>query len=189
MVRQLRAGVLGAQIAQTAKAAKTAKAAMCLCVLCILCARGVGAETLDRVLAVAAGQVILLSDVTAARDLGLQTATGAADPIRALLGKLVDRELVLAEVERYAPPEPDAAAVDRALQRLRDRFPSEQAFQAVLNRSGIDDKHVREMVRQDLRVAAYLDQRFASAGDRRTQLVDDWIAGLRRRGDVIYVTR
>jgi hypothetical protein len=149
------------------------------------------AEVLDRVLAVAAGQVILLSDVTAARDLGLQSTDGAADPIRAVLTKLIERELVLAEVDRYAPPEPDAAAVDRGVEALRARFSSHDAFTAALAKSGIDENHVRETVRQDLRVAAYLEQRFATAGDRRAQLVADWMAGLRRRGDVIdlYLTR
>ncbi len=149
------------------------------------------AETLDRVLAVVGGQVILLSDVTAARELGLQDADGAGDPIRVVLNKLVDRELVLAEVDRYAPPEPDARAIDRGVASVRGRFPSPQAFATTLERSGIDENHVREIVRQDLRVVAYLNQRFATAGDRRTQLINDWMAGLRRRGDVIdmYLTR
>ena len=67
------------------------------------------AETIDRVLAIVAGQLITLSDVTAARELGLDGAasqTRAADPVRAVLNTLIDRELVLAEVERYAPSEP-----------------------------------------------------------------------------------
>jgi hypothetical protein len=104
---------------------------------------------------------------------------------------LIERELVLAEVDRYAPPEPDAAAVDRGVEALRARFSSRDAFTAALAKSGIDENHVRETVRQDLRVAAYLEQRFATAGDRRGQLVADWMAGLRRRGDVIdlYLTR
>ena len=72
----------------------------------------VRAETIDRVLAVVAGQLITLTDVTAAIDLGLQSADGAADPVRAVLSRLIDRELVLAEVDRYAPPEPTAGAVD-----------------------------------------------------------------------------
>ena len=41
----------------------------------------VRAETIDRVLAVAANQLITQSDVTAAIDLGLQSADGAADPV------------------------------------------------------------------------------------------------------------
>ena len=147
------------------------------------------AETIDRVLAVVAGQLITLSDVTAAGDLGLQSADAASDPVRAILTKLIDRELVLVEVDRYAPPEPLAEAVDRDVQRVRDRFASQPAFDAALARSGIDDKHLRETIRQDLRMRAYLDQRFTTT-DRRQALVNDWMTGLRRRGDVIdlYLT-
>jgi hypothetical protein len=143
------------------------------------------AETIDRVLAVVSGQLITLTDVTGAADLGLQTPDGAADPVRGVLNKLIDRELVLAEVDRYAPPEPSAAAVDREIARVRERFASASAFDAALARSGIDEKHLRETLRQDLRMRAYLDQRFSTAGDRRTVLIDDWMAGLRRRGVVV----
>ena len=143
------------------------------------------AETIDRVLAVVAGQLITLTDVTAARDLGLQPADNAADPVRAVLSKLIDRELILAEVDRYAPPEPTAEAVDREVERIRARFTSADGLASALARSGIDEKHLRETVRQDLRIRAYLDQRFASAQERRQTLMDDWLTGLRRRGDVV----
>src|SRR4051794_40729505 len=143
------------------------------------------AEILDRVLAVVAGRLIMLSDVTAARDLRLVAADAGADPIRAVLTQLIDRELVLVEVDRYAPPEPSAAAVDAEVQRVRDRFASQADLDAALARSGLDSQHLRETLRQDLRMRAYLDQRFAGAGDRREALVDEWMAGLRRRGDVM----
>ena len=143
------------------------------------------AETIDRVLAVVAGQLITLTDVTAALDLRLQTTDGAADPVRAVLSKLIDRELILSEVDRYAPPEPTAEAVDREVLRVLARFPSQDALDAALARSGIEEKHLRETLRQDLRMRAYLDQRFTAASDRRQALLDDWMAGLRRRGDVI----
>jgi hypothetical protein len=143
------------------------------------------AETIDRVLAVVAGQLITLTDVTAARDLGLQAADNAADPVRAILSKLIDRELVLAEVDRYAPPEPAADAIEREVERIRARFSSADGLASALARSGIDEKHLREIIRQDLRIRAYLDQRFASAPERRQTLMDDWMTGLRRRGDVV----
>jgi hypothetical protein len=143
------------------------------------------AELIDRVLAVVGGQLITLTDVTAARDLRLVPPETTPDPIRAVLSKLVDRELVLAEVERYAPPEPTAEAVDVEVRRVRARFESDAAFDAALARSGIDEKHLRETLRQDLRIRAYLDQRFSTASDRREAALDEWMAGLRRRGDVI----
>jgi len=144
------------------------------------------AETIDRVLAVVAGQIITLSDVTAARELGLQSTANAPDPIRAVLSKLMDRELVLAEVERYAPPEPPADAIDREVARIRGRFSSAAGFESALAQSGLDERRLREIVRQDLRIRAYEDQRFAAADpDRRQMLIDEWVAGLRRRTDII----
>ena len=143
------------------------------------------AEVIDRVLAVVSGSLITLSDVNAAYDLGLVKPRDAGDRVRDVLSQLIDRELQLAEVDRYAPPEPSAADVDREVQTVRSRFPSLEAFEAVLARSGIDLAHLRETMRETLRIRAYLDQRFSAGDARRQQVVDDWIAGLRRRADII----
>jgi hypothetical protein len=154
-------------------------------VLTAISVRG-SAETIDRVLAVVAGQIITLSDVNAARALGLQSPGDAGDPVRVVLTKLVDRELVLAEVERYAPPEPATDAVDREIGAIRGRFPPGESFDAALARFGFDDRRLREIVRQDLRIRTYEDQRFAAADPaRRQSLIDEWVAGLRRRADII----
>jgi hypothetical protein len=147
----------------------------------LLASRVAIAETIDRVLAVVAG------DVTAATELGLVTPLGAADPIRDVLSQLIDRELELAEVERYAQPEPTAEAVDNAVQMVRARFATPQAFAAVLLRSGIDEQHLRGTLRENLRIRAYLDQRFATSAQPRQQLIDEWLAGLRRRAEILDI--
>jgi hypothetical protein len=162
-------------------------------VVCVaVIASGVArAETIDRVLAIAGGQVILLSDVSAALEFGLVSDDRGADRdtdrIGAALAKLITRGLVLVEVNRYAPPEPSDDAIARELAMVRTRFPSQQAFEAALDRSGITDAHLRETVRENLRIRAYIEQRFAGAESeaRRLALVDEWIAGLRRRSDVV----
>jgi hypothetical protein len=156
-----------------------------IALLAVLATGVVRAETIDRVLAVVAGQLITQTDVTAAADLGLQTADGAADPVRAVLNKLIDRELVLAEVDRYAPAEPTTEAVSGEIRRVRQRFASAADFDAALARSGIDEPHLRETLRQDLRIRAYLDQRFSATPDRGLHAVDEWTASLRRRGGVV----
>jgi len=149
--------------------------------------RSVGAETIDRVLAVAGGQIITLSDVIAMRELGLMTDDGAPDPVETVLHKLIDRDLVLVEVERYAPAEPDLSAIDRELGAIRARFGSAQAFAGALARFGMNEARLREIVREDLRIRAYLAERFTGAEDesRRLALVNDWIAGLRRRASIV----
>lgn len=152
--------------------------------LCLFASRTSG-EVIDRVLAVVTGSIITLSDVNAASDLGLVTPRASGDRVRDVLSQLIDRELQLAEVNRYAPPEPSAADVDREVQTVRSRFPSPETFEAVLARSGIDLAHLHETVRENLRIRAYLDQRFSVSDERRRQVVEDWIAGLRRRADVI----
>jgi hypothetical protein len=144
----------------------------------------VAAETIDRVLAVVAGQVILLTDVNAARELGLQTAQGS-DPVRAVLSKLIDRQLMLVEVDRYSPPEPTAASIEQAAAEVRARFATAEAFESELAHYGIDEQHLRETLRQDLRIRAYLEQRFPPADVRRESLIEEWVASLRRRGDVV----
>jgi len=158
-----------------------------LCILALAAQPARVDETIDRVLALVAGQPITLTDVTAARDLGLVPAEATADPVRAVLSKLIERELILAEVDRYAPPEPSDATVDHEVEQVRARFPSPQAFDLVLARSGIDVRHLRQTLREDLRIRTYLDQRFAVPGAERPRqaLVDEWVAGLRRRADVI----
>jgi hypothetical protein len=157
-------------------------------VLAIALAGGVArAEMIDRVLAVAGGQVILLSDVTAALELGLVTDDGAADRVGAALAKLISRDLVLVEATRYAPPEPADADVEKEMASVRARFPSAAAFNAVFERSGLTDMQLRTIVRENLRIRAYIAQRFTGAEDetRRLMLIDEWVAGLRQRSDVV----
>lgn len=143
-------------------------------------------EVIERVLAVAGGDLIMLSDVRAARELGLIDPGRASDPDREVLTRLIDRALVLAEVDRYQPPEPAADAVDAQLAAIRARFASPAALNAALTRLGLDQDRLRAQVREDLRIRAYLDQRFASEnGPPRERAIAEWIAGLRRRADVV----
>lgn len=151
---------------------------------------GAADELIDRVLAVAGGEVITLSDVRASRELGRVAVGDAPDPVRVVLSQLIDRALVLAEVDRFAPPEPAASTIDAAFDGVVAHFPSPQAFDATLARLGIDRTFVRELLREDLRIRAYLDQRFtADTQAQQRSMVDEWIAGLRRRADVVDLYR
>ena len=140
----------------------------------ILIGAGVGlphAEVIDRMLAVVAGDVVLQSDVRAAREFGLVSFDSTApDADREVLARLIDRALVLAEVDRFAPPEPAATAVDTLVAAIRARFTTDQQYAATLVVVGIEERHLRERVRQDLRMTAYLDQRFTTVPPSEDEL-------------------
>lgn len=119
-------------------------------------------EVIDRVLAVVAGEIITQSDVDGAVALGLVATTGAQDRRGAALDRLIERQLMLREVRRYMPPEPAQAAVEQRLQTLRQRFSSPAALTEALAISGVDEVRLSEFVRDDLRIEAYLEERFAS---------------------------
>ncbi len=118
------------------------------------------ADVIDRVLAVVSGTIITLSEARAAILLGFVNTTGAADPIDAALKALIDRELVLDELDRSVVPEPDPALVTRRVERVRERFPEAERFQQALAASGTDESGLRALARDDVRVKQYIDRRF-----------------------------
>jgi hypothetical protein len=146
-----------------------------------------GEVLLDRALASVEGRVITLSDVRAATRFGLVEADGgAADVMAAALERLIDRTLILAEVERYAPPEPDPVAVRRKVALVRARFPSEDAFRSALRVAGIDEGFLEQWSRNDLRAERYLEERFAGTAEPTDEDIVAYIrrheADLRRTG-------
>jgi hypothetical protein len=114
---------------------------------------------LDRTLALVGGQPITLSDARAAIALGLVEPAGGS--IADVTARLVDRELILREVQRYAPPTPEASAVEARLDDIRRKVGA--PIDAVLESHGFTSARLRAWVRDDLRTQAYLAQRFASA--------------------------
>jgi hypothetical protein len=140
-------------------------------------------ELIERTVAIVAGSAITLSDVRTAIALGFVDAEEA--DLSAATERLVRRALMLREVERYAPQEPDAAKVEESVRQLRDRL-GESALATILTSGGFSDVKLRTWIRDDVRIATYLDQRFASDGpDRRQALIEDWVADLRRRTPVV----
>lgn len=118
-------------------------------------------DLIERTLAIVGTQVITLSDARAAIRLGLVAADRSADPV-SVTQLLVDRELILREVQRYAPPAPSESAVDARLEEIGRLLPSSELARA-LEDNGFTDARLRAWLRDDLRSVAYLAQRFASA--------------------------
>src|SRR6266508_6790025 len=109
------------------------------------------AEVIDRIMAVVSGQPITLSDVTAARQFGLvQVPAGTADPAAYVVDRLVDRTLILAEVERFQPPEPDPVEMTIRMDELERRLGSAPALDKALAVVGMTRDQLRRYFRDDL---------------------------------------
>lgn len=145
-----------------------------------------GAEVLDRVMAVANGEVILLSDVKAAQRLSLLGPAIVEAGDAATVAALIDRALMLDEVNRYAPPEPSGDEIRAAVDTVRARFASGDAFNQVLAEVGMNESRLAEYLHQTLRIRAYLDQRFTTDTPARSEeAVTEWLASLRRRATIV----
>jgi hypothetical protein len=144
-----------------------------------------GEALLDRALATVEGRVITLSDVRTAARFGLVDTAGA-DAVAATLERLIDRTLMVAEVERYAPPEPDPAAVRERVDSIRARFSGDDAFRSALRVAGIDESFIEGWARNDLRIERYVEERFAGATEPTDEEVIAYIrqheADLRKGG-------
>lgn len=196
---------------------------MTSCLLLLALIAGGATQVIDRVVAVVGGQAITLSDVRAAATLQLVDASARSDA--EVIDRLVMREMMRTEVERFSAPEPGSAEVDAALAKVRARLGAGAA--ASLDALGLSDARLRAWLEDDLRIAKYLDQRFDVAAqptddevqtwfrsrereflkngqpqpfeavrgevqarlmaERRQQLIEEWVAGLRRRTTVTLV--
>jgi hypothetical protein len=183
-------------------------------------------QVLDRIVATVGQQVITLSDVRAAVGLGLLPESSSL-PIGAVVERLVDRELMRAEIDRFGVVAPTPELLTSRIEAIRKRFANQQAFDAALEAHGLSDARFRAWVADDWRIEQYIQQRFDAASQptdedvlqyfqsrepefsrngqpprfeeirdevrrrllssRRQALVDDWIAGLKRRTEIVMM--
>lgn len=137
---------------------------------------------LDRLFATVAGHPIALSDVRAARLLGLVPET---EDTAAVVEHLIDRELMRIEVERFATAETPAEIIDQRLAAVRQRLSRPSAFEEAVRSTGLTVDQLRAVIRDEVRIESYLEQRFgATAADERSEAIDDWVASLRRRVEI-----
>jgi len=145
------------------------------------------AEVIDRIMAVVGGQPVTLSDVNAALQFHLvDPPPGAPDRLAYALDRLIERNLMLGEVDRFQPPEPAPVEITLRVDDLERRAGSSVTFARALAVTGITREQLRRFIRDDLRMATYLNQRFGTNPNLadRTAAIAAWIAELRRRAEI-----
>jgi hypothetical protein len=129
----------------------------------------VEAQIVDRLVAIVGEQAITLSDVRAVRTLGLSLRGEAAPPAASeptdetIVGKLIERELMRAEVERFGMPQPPADVLNARVQTVRGHYSTAAAWTAALDGCGLSESRFRAWLADDWRIDQYLQQRFDAA--------------------------
>jgi hypothetical protein len=142
---------------------------------------GSAQQLLDQVAARVGTTAITRTDVDAATAFGVVSA-GQGDPLQ----QVIDRRLMLAEVDKFKPADPADADVAALVGKMKASAGSD--VNAVMKRTGVDDRRLTELARDTLRLQAYLAQRFGT-GTRSDQQIARWVEDLRTRGDVTLVNR
>ena len=120
-------------------------------------------QTLDRILAVVAGHVIMQSDVRAFIDMKLVDVAQTADPEGTALTWLIERRLILDEVDRYVVADPPVALIERQLAEVRADYSNEDDFVQALEQGGYTVDDLRQVLTDNARRDAYLNDRFTVA--------------------------
>lgn len=126
-------------------------------VMCVASGASAAQTLLDRVVARVGSAAVTLSDVRGAVGLGVIPA--GDEPL--LVEMLVQRHILLDEVQRFPPPEPTALAIEAEAARLRARPGTGLA--ALVQSTGLDEARIRALAGEDLRIQAYLDLRFGTS--------------------------
>jgi hypothetical protein len=161
----------------------TPKAQLIFVIFVVFVVQTSAQQQLDRVVARVATVAITQTDVDAAVVFGIvepKVADGR-EPVK----QMIDRRLILDEVNRFPPPEPTEDAINGQLAKMKVAAGDQAA--AVMKRTGVDEKRLSEFARETLRIQAYLSQRFGS-GPRAEQQRTQWLDDLRARGDVTEFT-
>lgn len=124
--------------------------------------------TLDRMLAIVNGEVVTMSDVRAGRQLRLIAGADAMSDVQ-LLDALIERRLTVAEVGRYTAAQPSTADVAARQRAWESSLPRGITAASALASVGMREAAVTAWFRDDLRLAAYLDQRFTAAAQPTRQ--------------------
>src|SRR5438128_226844 len=122
---------------------------------------GAAQTPLDGILAKFGGDIVTTSDVRQARLLKLVETNAETD--QAYVDAIINRRLMLSDLKRNPPAEPSSEAIDAKRQQWERRLGTGASVTDLLSRAGMSDAALRAWLRDDLRLEAYLDDRFGKA--------------------------
>jgi parvulin-like peptidyl-prolyl isomerase len=121
------------------------------------------AVTVDRIAAVVDGQVLTVSEITQLVEIRFFRRLGTTDDEhrREVLDALIAQALRYRDVERFGAQDISADAIEARFLEIQRRFASEAEFLTALQRAELTTDEVRALVKRQLQVEAYIQERFA----------------------------
>lgn len=121
------------------------------------------AVTVDRIAATVDRQVLTVSEITQMVDIRFfaRTTQDEEDHRRNVLDALIAQALRYRDVERFSPQDIPADTIEARLLEIQRRFPSEGEFAAAVAQAELSLDEVRALVKRQLQVEAYIQERFA----------------------------
>lgn len=129
---------------------------------------------LDQVVLRFGGEIVTKLDIRQARMLKLVDVS--ADTDQAYVDAIANRRLMLTDLKRTPPKEPTSEELDAAVRAWAAKVGGGDA-DTLLDRAGMSASGLRGWIQDDLRMQAYITERFAGRpGD-----VAAWVSTLRQR--------
>jgi peptidyl-prolyl cis-trans isomerase SurA len=122
------------------------------------------AAVVDRIAAIIDRQVITVSEITQLASIRLiprEKGQTEDEYRRAILEVLIAQALRFRDVERFGAPDVTKDAIEARLLEMQRRFASPAEFQAAIARSELTLDEVRALIKRQMQVEAYIQQRFA----------------------------
>ncbi|MDQ3282395.1 MAG: hypothetical protein M3Q69_13425 [Acidobacteriota bacterium] len=131
--------------------------------LLLLLALPTFAVTVDRIAAVVDRQVLTVSEVTQMVTIRFfaRTAQSEDEHRREVLDALIAQALRYRDVERFGAQDIPRDTIEARLIEIQHRFASEEEFLAAVARAELTLDEVRTLVKRQLQVEAYIQERFA----------------------------
>ncbi|HKR64830.1 MAG TPA: hypothetical protein VJZ00_13945 [Thermoanaerobaculia bacterium] len=137
------------------------------------------AVTVDRIAAVIDRQVLTVSEITQMVEIRFfpRLATNDDDYRREVLDALIAQALRYRDVERFGAQDIPRDTIEARLVEIRQRFSSEADFTAAVARAELTLDEVRALVKRQLQVEAYIQERFAPLVFVSPEDIDEYYRG------------
>lgn len=135
-----------------------------LVALVLLLVPAARAIVIDRIAAIVDRDVIALSSVNQVVNLRLYERNAGEsedDYRRRVLDAMIAQSLRFRDVQRFGAEDVSKDAIESRLRQVVERFPSPAAFDATLRENELTLDEVRALIKRQLQVDAYIEERFS----------------------------